>query len=165
MTTQAFLLITPNNDQVLLSDLEQGYAYPGVYFFNQTYDKDVFFYRILGDYDPDEETLYRTVLAANDGFENLPKIINQFDMGWVPKIPAEKTFTTQDITNLRNKLYDMLPTGEITAFDLIKQIKAFIEYMDELTNVPNKPMLYKVQVIKKDGIYYIMEIDKTISLL
>ncbi len=163
MITPTFLLITPNNVQILLSDIEQGYPKIGTYCFRSMWQEGFLFFKVSENNLPDEEILYREVLAANDGFENLPRIINQFDMSWVPKIKREKTFTTQDITNLRNKLYDMLPTGEITTFDLIKQIKAFINHMDELTNFPNKPMMYKVQILKKDDTYHIMEIDKTID--
>ncbi len=38
----------------------------------------------------------------------------------------------EEMTALRNKLYDSLPSGEITAFELIKVIKNYLTEFDEI---------------------------------
>lgn len=40
-------------------------------------------------------------------------------------------YTREDIMKIRNRLYDLLPTGEVTAWDMIERVKSFLNEVDE----------------------------------
>jgi len=59
-----------------------------------------------------------------------------FGITWRTKSPKPddpSLVSKKAVTELRNELYDSLPTGEISAWDLTSVISAHIKKLDELT--------------------------------
>jgi hypothetical protein len=54
---------------------------------------------------------------------------------------SDKKFTELDIIIIRNKLVDILPTGNVDAWDLIQAILEYTKWFDEFTKSLNRPKL------------------------
>lgn len=60
------------------------------------------------------------------------------EQGEAAAAPQEHVIPVSEIDNLRNQLYDNLPTGEINAFELLTIISNHIKELDNLTS-PTPP--------------------------
>ncbi len=64
---------------------------------------------------------------------------------------SKKTFTIKDMLTVRNKLYDMLPTGEITAFEYVKTINDYFVWLDKIIDNSKNPPQIDVKVLFQDN--------------
>ena len=51
---------------------------------------------------------------------------------------ADKKYTEEDMMIIRNKLVSILPTGDISAWDMIQSVSKYIKWFDEYINSLNK---------------------------
>jgi hypothetical protein len=54
---------------------------------------------------------------------------------------SDKKYTEEDILIIRNKLVDILPTGNVEAWDLIQAISEYTKWFDEFIQSLNQPKL------------------------
>jgi hypothetical protein len=68
----------------------------------------------------------------NDGGEPFIDISRYLVLGFIEgaKYQAERTYSS--LSELRNELYDKLPTGDVDAFELLMVIKNHLQKLDEL---------------------------------
>lgn len=122
-------------------------------------------YQFTPDTLPTEYYLNK-VIAGPEGTSTLinafdPDINNILNTRYFKGLDQHKRiFTTKDviamILSVRNKLYDMLPTGEITAFEYTKVIKEYLYWVDQLIDKAKNPPLIDVKVIKEDNKYFVI---------
>lgn len=64
----------------------------------------------------------------------------------------EKKYTNEDMLVIRNRIVSMLPVGEVNAWDMIKAVKEFTNWLDEYVESLSKPKEYNVLVDMEDKI-------------
>lgn len=78
-------------------------------------------------------------LKDEDDNLSYEKIFNWFLPHLQPTVEEKSdTVPKSKIEEIRNNLYDPLPTGEVHAFDLLKLINKVIKELDELTEFKNQ---------------------------
>ena len=91
----------------------------------------------MKEFNPNEDRKF-TIHDLNNGHKEPLRIMEE-QMGKEEGKGAEEL---NDLTIIRNKLYDMMPTGEIDAFDLITIIKCHLKeldfYIDHYASLPAK---------------------------
>jgi hypothetical protein len=51
---------------------------------------------------------------------------------------ADKKYTEEDMMLIRNKIVSILPTGDISAWDMIQAVSKYTKWLDEYINSLNK---------------------------